>query len=160
MKPKAIRAAASLQKEVDHAGFSFNDYSVTGFVPVVAGRITPVRVANRGHIRSRFVDVRGVDRREHRRGTRRSPCWWKRGDDSGLSDAAAVADADLIGTEAGASFLFSDDNKVFKIGYKGTKRYVRVTITPANNGAGNIYPAGVWIKGHPRTLPKTSQLVS
>lgn len=82
------------------------------------------------------------------------------GDDSGLSDAAAVADADLIGTEAAASFLFSDDNKVFKIGYKGTKRYVRVTITPANNGAGNIYLAGVWIKGHPRTLPKTSQLVS
>ena len=46
---------------------------------------------------------------------------------------AAVADADLLGTEALASFIFSDDNKVFKIGYKGMKRYVRLTITPANN---------------------------
>lgn len=81
------------------------------------------------------------------------------GDDSGLSDAAAVADADLIGTELGATFLFSDDNKVFKIGYKGMKRYVRVTITPAAN-SGNIFLAGVWIKGHPRTLPKTSQVVA
>lgn len=80
------------------------------------------------------------------------------GDVSNLSDATAVADADLIGTEAGASFLFSDDNKVLKIGYKGTKRYVRVTVTPANNGAGNIFFAGVWIQGHPRTLPKTTQL--
>lgn len=82
------------------------------------------------------------------------------GDDPALNDNAAVADADLIGTENGASFLFSDDNKVNKIGYKGTKRYVRVTMTPANNGAGDIYFCGVWIKGHPRTLPKTSQLVS
>ena len=81
------------------------------------------------------------------------------GDDSGLSDAAAVADADLIGLEANASFIFGDDNKVAKIGYKGTKRYVRVTITPANN-TGNAYVAGMWLKGHPRTLPKTSQLVS
>jgi len=55
------------------------------------------------------------------------------GDASNLSDAAAVADADLLGTEALAAPLFSDDNKVFKIGYKGIKRYVRLTITPANN---------------------------
>lgn len=80
------------------------------------------------------------------------------GDDSGLSDAAAVADADLIGTEAGAAFLFSSDNKVSKIGYKGTKAYVRVTITPAAN-SGNIFLAGIWIKGHPRELPKTTQIV-
>lgn len=50
-----------------------------------------------------------------------------------LSDAAAVADAYLVGTEALASFVFSDDDKVFKIGYRGFKRYVRLTITPANN---------------------------
>lgn len=57
------------------------------------------------------------------------------GDVSNLSDAAAVADADLLGTEAGASFIFSDDNSVYKIGYKGTKRYVRLTITPAANAS-------------------------
>lgn len=50
-----------------------------------------------------------------------------------MSDATAVADADLLGTEALAGFTFAADNSVFKIGYKGTKRYVRLTITPANN---------------------------
>ena len=75
------------------------------------------------------------------------------GDNSGLSDNLPVADAVLLGTEAQASFLFSDDNKVFKIGYVGYKRYVRVTITPANNGAGNIYLAGVWVLGHPTSAP-------
>ena len=53
--------------------------------------------------------------------------------DSGMSGANAVADADLLGTEVLAAPLFSDDNKVFKIGYKGSKRYVTLTITPANN---------------------------
>lgn len=81
------------------------------------------------------------------------------GDESDLSDAAAVADSDLIGTEAGASFLFSDDNKVSKLGYKGSKQYVRVTITPANNAAGNIFIAGCWLLGHPRTVPQSTQLV-
>lgn len=54
-------------------------------------------------------------------------------EDSAMSGKNAVADADLLGTEALASFIFSDDNKCFKIGYKGIKRYVTLTITPANN---------------------------
>ncbi len=55
------------------------------------------------------------------------------GDAANLSDAAAVADADLLGTEALASFTFTNDDSVFKVGYKGMKRYVRLTITPAAN---------------------------
>jgi hypothetical protein len=78
------------------------------------------------------------------------------GDDASLSDNAAVDNAYLLGTEALASFTFADDNEVRKIGYIGPKRYVRVTITPANNGAGNIYMAGVWIKGHLRTVPSAN----
>lgn len=54
-------------------------------------------------------------------------------DDSGMSGKTAVADADLLGTEALASFIFSDDNKCFKVGYKGIKRYVTLTITPTGN---------------------------
>jgi len=54
-------------------------------------------------------------------------------DDSGMSGATAVADADLLGTEALAGFAFGDDNKCFKIGYKGIKQYVTCTITPTNN---------------------------
>jgi len=65
------------------------------------------------------------------------------GDNSGLSDAAAVADADLIGTEALAGFQFDDDNEVRKLGYKGGKRYVRLTITPAGNASAALLAAVV-----------------
>lgn len=78
------------------------------------------------------------------------------GDDSGLSDAASVADAFLLGTEAPA-FLFSDDNKTFKIGYIGPKRYVRVTITPANN-TGNIFLAAIWLQSGGRKPPYSTQI--
>ncbi len=79
------------------------------------------------------------------------------GDNSSLTDAAAVADANLLGTEASAAPLFSSDNQTGKIGYIGTKRYVRVTITPAAN-SGNIFLAGVWVQGCPRTAPKSTQI--
>jgi len=60
------------------------------------------------------------------------------GDAANLSDAAAVASTDLVGTLAGASFIFSDDDTVKKVGYIGSKRYVRLTITPSNN-------TGAWL---------------
>lgn len=63
------------------------------------------------------------------------------GDAANMSDAAAVADADLIGTEALAGFQFDDDNKVKKLGYKGKKRYTRMTITPANNASAALVGA-------------------
>ena len=66
------------------------------------------------------------------------------GDVSNLSDAVAVPDDELNGTEALATPLFSSDDKCFKIGYRGNKRYVRVTVTPAAN-TGNIFMAGTWI---------------
>lgn len=76
------------------------------------------------------------------------------GDDSDLvDDGAAVADQYLLGTEALASFAFGDDNECRKIGYVGSKRYVRMTVTPANNAAGNIFLAGVAILGHPSLAP-------
>jgi hypothetical protein len=71
------------------------------------------------------------------------------GDAANLSDAAAVADADLTGTEASAGFIFSDDNKVRKLGYVGNKRYTRLTITPANN-TGNVFLGAIAILGHAR----------
>jgi hypothetical protein len=58
------------------------------------------------------------------------------GADSGLSDNAAVAAGQRLGPLP--SFVFSDDNKMFKVGYVGAKRYVRLTITPANN-TGDVY---------------------
>lgn len=74
------------------------------------------------------------------------------GDAANLSDAAPVDDQFLLGTEALASPDFSKDDKVFKIGYIGNKRYQRVTVTPANN-SGNAFVAGVWVNAYPRHAP-------
>lgn len=63
------------------------------------------------------------------------------GDAANLSDAAAVPDALLIGTEAAAGFQFDDDNETRKIGYAGNKRYVRLTITPTGNASAALIAA-------------------
>ena len=74
-------------------------------------------------------------------------------DASDMSGSNAVADVDLIGTEALASFVDSEVNTTKGLGYKGTKRYVRLTMTPAGNtgastmcaiaiqGSGSLKPA-------------------
>ena len=54
-------------------------------------------------------------------------------DAANLSGSNAVADADLLGTEALASFVDSEVNTTKKLGYVGNKRYVRLTMTPAGN---------------------------
>ena len=66
---------------------------------------------------------------------------------------AAVADANLLGTEVQAGFTFADDAETRKIGYIGGKRYVRVTVTPSGSGAGDIFIAGVWLLGSPTVAP-------
>lgn len=76
------------------------------------------------------------------------------GDNSALSDHAAVDDAYLIGTEADASFDQDDDNTTRKIGYRGTKRYLRATVTPANN-SGNAFLAGIWAQSGARVAPQS-----
>jgi hypothetical protein len=73
-------------------------------------------------------------------------------DASDMTGAVAVDDIDLLGTEALASYTFADDNEPRKIGYVGNKRYVRATITPANN-TGNAFLAGLWLQGHPAVRP-------
>lgn len=78
------------------------------------------------------------------------------GDAANLSDAAAVPDVQLTGSEASAGFTFADDNKVRKIGYVGSKRYVRLTITPANN-TGDAYVSAVAILSGGRYLPTAAQ---
>ncbi len=80
------------------------------------------------------------------------------GDDSALGDNAAVADIYLNGTEAGATPLFSNDNTGFKIGYTGNKRYLRATLTPANN-TGAILTSAVAVLGHAAAAPQSTQAV-
>lgn len=74
------------------------------------------------------------------------------GDASNMSDAAAVADADLIGTEALAGFQFDDDNECRKLGYKGAKRYTRLTITPVANASAALLSA-VAVLSSPQLAP-------
>lgn len=81
-------------------------------------------------------------------------------DDSGMSGATAVADADMIsqtdGTapETAAAFQYDDDNEVRKLGYVGNKRYTRLTITPANNASAAVISA-VAVLGNPSVAPVT-----
>ena len=74
------------------------------------------------------------------------------GDAANLSDAAAVADADLLGTEALAAFQFDDDNETRKLGYIGSKRYTRLTITPVGNASAAVLCA-VAVLGNPAIAP-------
>ena len=63
------------------------------------------------------------------------------GDESNLSDAAAVADDQLLGTEANASFTDTDDNTVKRIGYVGGKRYVRLSLVSTSVSTGGSFTA-------------------
>lgn len=74
-------------------------------------------------------------------------------DDSGMSGATAVADADLIGTEAAAGFTYANDGVTRKLGYVGNKRYTRLTITPTGADSGNSPIAPVAILGRPHLAP-------
>lgn len=80
------------------------------------------------------------------------------GDAANLSDAAAVADADMVSQTSGtapetaASFTFAADDQVRKIGYIGSKRYVRLTITPASNASAAVL-AAVAVLGNPEHAP-------
>ena len=68
------------------------------------------------------------------------------GDDAALSDAAAVPDSDLVGTEP--TLLEATDNEIKSFGYIGSKRYLRVDTT---TGTGIAFAA--ILKGFPRHAP-------
>lgn len=74
------------------------------------------------------------------------------GNESDLSDNSAVADEDMLGTEAEAGFNYGDDNETRKLGYIGAKRYIRATITPSNN-TGNLPISATWEQGGAHKSP-------
>lgn len=74
--------------------------------------------------------------------------------DASGSGFTAVADADLIGTEADAGFTFANDGVARKLGYRGHKRFTRLTITPAGN-SGSAPLAAVAVLGHAASRPVT-----
>ncbi|MFZ0051504.1 MAG: hypothetical protein WAK96_06985 [Desulfobaccales bacterium] len=76
------------------------------------------------------------------------------GNDPALADAETVSywlepPGEVTST---GSFTGAQPNSAFKIGYQGSKQYVRLTITPASNsGAANI--GAVAILGAPQVAP-------
>jgi len=78
------------------------------------------------------------------------------GDASDLSDAAAVADAYLLpsgtGQEAAIDFALTDDATIVKIGYVGSKRYIRLSIVSTATTTGGLF-AAVAILGDPDIQP-------
>jgi len=75
------------------------------------------------------------------------------GDAANLSDGAAVT-GNLLGTVAAATFTGSGDaNKTKRIGYKGDKRYLRLTLTQSGATSGGIYCAQALL-GKPSFAPQ------
>jgi hypothetical protein len=59
-------------------------------------------------------------------------------DNADFSGSSAVDDDDLLGTEADAAFAAADDNEAKRIGYRGEKRYVRLSLVSASSANGVI----------------------
>jgi len=66
------------------------------------------------------------------------------------SSFTAVADADLQGTEPAIGA--ANDNVVYEIGYRGSKRYLRAAVVTSGATSGGTFGA-VLILGLPRRLP-------
>lgn len=62
----------------------------------------------------------------------------------------SVAASELQGTEP--SIVAADDDKMFVVGYKGTKRYIRVAVTASGTTSGGTYGASVLL-ANPRVAP-------
>jgi len=75
------------------------------------------------------------------------------GDAANLSDASAVADANLVGTEAGAalSAASAEGANLNTIGVVGTKRYIRLSIVSTSTSSGAT--VGAIFHGCPEILP-------
>lgn len=76
------------------------------------------------------------------------------GDDTNVSNASAVADADLLpsGTGQEAAAVISAANTVTQMGYRGTKRYIFFSVVSANTTTGATVGA-IAVQGHPAKAP-------
>lgn len=72
------------------------------------------------------------------------------GDASNMSDEAAVADADLLGTEP--VLTTTEANTVARVGYRGNKRYVRAKVVQAGATTGGFLACAI-VQAHPKTAP-------
>ena len=74
-------------------------------------------------------------------------------DASGFGSSNAVADADLIGTEAATQIgTGAADDRTKRIGYNGSKRYVRCDLTVTANTGTDVVGC-IAVLGHPQSAP-------
>ena len=74
--------------------------------------------------------------------------------DTSTSYSGSVADADLTNTEASAAFTTdTDDNKITRIGYIGSKRYVRLSIVSTSTATNGAVIGAIAIKALPTYAP-------
>ncbi|MEP6587501.1 MAG: hypothetical protein ABJA84_01930 [Polaromonas sp.] len=108
--------------------------------------VSPISQAGNTAMVGAIIDRQGFDALEYTitlgtittAGTTYTPLL-EESDASNMAGATTVAAADLNGTIAAASFVDSEVNTTKKLGYKGNKRYTRLTLTPAGNtGASTI----------------------
>lgn len=78
----------------------------------------------------------------------------EQGDESDLSDAAAVGDDFLIGTEDATAISESDDKVTRKIGLRITKRYCRASLSVTANDGTDVVSCAAMLIGN-RNLPET-----
>lgn len=67
------------------------------------------------------------------------------------SNYSAVTAGDLQGAEPTISSDAGDD-QIYRLGYKGSKRYLRVAVTVSGVTSGAVYGASI-VVGHPRKAP-------
>lgn len=70
----------------------------------------------------------------------------------GFGSATTVATGDLLGTIADATFADTDDDAVKWIGYRGKKRFVRLSIVTTGSTTSTVLSA-VALKGNPDLAP-------
>lgn len=75
----------------------------------------------------------------------------EQGDDSGLSDAAAVPAANILGVLTG--FVLTDDNAAKRVGSIGKKRYQRLSIVSTATSTGATKFSSVAVLGNPKSAP-------
>jgi len=73
------------------------------------------------------------------------------GDDSGLSDVAAVSAEETLGVLTG--FVAADDNAAKRVGSIGKKRYQRLSIVSTGTTTGVDSMTAVAVLGNPKTAP-------
>jgi len=113
----------------------------------LARAISPVSVADNTAQTSEYVDVKGYDSltfaiaigsvadADATFAVTMTEC------DTSGGNYTAVATADITGTLTLAGFQFDDDNEVRKVGYRGSKRYVKLVITPSANASAALMSA-------------------